>query len=964
MNKVAHISTKRSFLQLLFISILLIPGQLLAQDQIAVALNFLNDHSASLQLSEDDFASPLITSNYTDLNTGTTHLYLRQQHNGIGILFADLTFAINAENEVSHMSGKFISELRSRVNTSEPTFSPKQALLYGIKAIGAEFSGSISVVEDKGGPAKEMVFSGEGYSLEEVPVKLMYYPQAEGDIRLVYSVAIFEVSGQNWWNLFIDATNGKVLSSSNWVNHCGTENHLAHSTTCSPLPPSPPARATSEESYHVFAEVPNPDFGGRTLVSTPADPLASPFGWHDTDGVPGAEHTITRGNNAWAQEDYSGNNQVGYSPDGGEELIFDHSLDLADLPIKNQDASVTNLFFQVNSLHDILYHYGFDETAGNFQNNNYGRGGLEEDGLFADAMDPAVRNGANFATPPDGFSPRMQMGIWDAGSPVDLFTVFGHTDANGTYHAIEAAFSVPIPAEPITAPIVLANDGVEGRACSPVINAGQLNRNIAMVDLHGDCFPINQVKNVQDAGAVACIVCNDHPGMPWALESSIISSMIPTIMISKADCQVLKAKIQSLSATLQNNGAPSRDSDFDNTVIIHEYAHGLTNRLTGGPDNVDCLLNEEQMGEGWSDWLAMLLTLSPEAVESNDFNRGFASWALSQPVDGWGYRQFPYSPDLSLNDIFYGDLANASEFPGEHGVGFIWASMLWDMSTLLIKKHGFDPDWKTGTGGNNLALKLVVNGLKYQPCRPGFVDARDAILKADQELYGGENRCLIWQAFADRGLGASADQGSSENRFDGTADFNWPSDCQVILDRNLVSMNAEGRENHIEVRWQMASDAEFSDFYITRRAASESFVSWSKLINGADISGASFRTNDSTAIPGIRYTYRLYKHELNGERQLLKTDEAMLEAGDFTEMKIYPNPARNTVTIEYIGEQEGRMSLQIANIMGTTVRYEVLPEGALSTAYPVDISALADGYYFLKITTKSKSYFSKIRVEK
>ena len=33
-----------------------------------------------------------------------------------------------------------------------------------------------------------------------------------------------------------------------------------------------------------------------------------------------------------------------------------------------------------------------------------------------------------------------------------------------------------------------------------------------------------------------------------------------------------------------------------------------------------------------------------------------------------------------------------------------------------------------------MALQLVMTGLKLQPCSPGFVDGRDAILKADEQL--------------------------------------------------------------------------------------------------------------------------------------------------------------------------------------------------------------------------------------
>src|SRR5690606_27045595 len=110
-----------------------------------------------------------------------------------------------------------------------------------------------------------------------------------------------------------------------------------------------------------------------------------------------------------------------------------------------------------------------------------------------------------------------------------------------------------------------------------------------------------------------------------------------------------------------------------------------------------------------------------------------------------------------------------------HGVGSVWAVMLWDLTWALIDEYGFDADIYNGTGGNNIAMTLVVEALKLQPCSPGFVDGRDAILEADFLLYGGANQCLIWDVFARRGLGVSASQGSSGSTNDGVEAFDTPS---------------------------------------------------------------------------------------------------------------------------------------------------------------------------------------------
>ena len=72
--------------------------------------------------------------------------------------------------------------------------------------------------------------------------------------------------------------------------------------------------------------------------------------------------------------------------------------------------------------------------------------------------------------------------------------------------------------------------------------------------------------------------------------------------------------------------------------------------------------------------------------------------------------------------------------------------------------------------------------MKLQPCSPGFVDGRDAILEADAALTGGENECLIWKGFAKRGLGFGASQGlSSNSRSDGTQAFDLPPVCRADI---------------------------------------------------------------------------------------------------------------------------------------------------------------------------------------
>ena len=219
---------------------------------------------------------------------------------------------------------------------------------------------------------------------------------------------------------------------------------------------------------------------------------------------------------------------------------------------------------------------------------------------------------------------------------------------------------------------------------------------------------------------------------------------------------------------------PDRDGDVDNGIIIHEHGHGISIRITGGPGNSSCLNNQEQGGEGWSDYFALMLTQDwSTATVNTGFNspRGVGTYALNEPPTGVGIRPTRYGTNFADNPSTYASL------PGQvapHGVGYVWCTMLWEMTWELINEIGtIDPNiynWN-GTGGNVRALRLVMEGLRLQPCSPGFVDARNAILRADTTLFGGIYYCPIMRAFARRGLGVNANQGSSNNKNDGTPDF-------------------------------------------------------------------------------------------------------------------------------------------------------------------------------------------------
>ncbi|KAF6756916.1 Fungalysin metallopeptidase-domain-containing protein [Ephemerocybe angulata] len=195
---------------------------------------------------------------------------------------------------------------------------------------------------------------------------------------------------------------------------------------------------------------------------------------------------------------------------------------------------------------------------------------------------------------------------------------------------------------------------------------------------------------------------------------------------------------------LWNPVSPSRDGALANDILVHEMAHGITNRLTGG-GSADCLLYFEAQGLGEGCW-----TEQKSAV--------IKDWAIGGYVTNstGGLRSKPYSTNSTTNPLRY---SSAGDYWDVHDIGEVWANMLHNVYAALVTKYGWSATAMTdatGPEGNIVYMHLFIDALSLQPCNPDFVQARDAWIQADVNRYKGANRCLLWKAFASRGLGLSA----------------------------------------------------------------------------------------------------------------------------------------------------------------------------------------------------------------
>jgi hypothetical protein len=182
------------------------------------------------------------------------------------------------------------------------------------------------------------------------------------------------------------------------------------------------------------------------------------------------------------------------------------------------------------------------------------------------------------------------------------------------------------------------------------------------------------------------------------------------------------------------------DSSYDAGVILHEYTHGVSTRLTGTDTSIG--LRSAQgggMGEGWSDFFA--ISFLDDGASPLDSPHPAGSYVTVQPARG--VRAYPYTTRFDLNPLTFGDMAYYTEV---HAQGTVWSTTLWDMRQLMVQRYGFEV-------GRRTAEQLVIDGLKVTPIAPTFLQARDAIVMADQTSNDGANQDLIWRAFAGRGMG-------------------------------------------------------------------------------------------------------------------------------------------------------------------------------------------------------------------
>ncbi|REC52330.1 MULTISPECIES: T9SS-dependent M36 family metallopeptidase [Chryseobacterium] len=714
-------------------------------------------------------------------------------------------------------------------------------------ALGKVLIKDEKIISEKNDFKKEIVIGNQGSSKERIPEETLkqnlnlqeilrteYLPDVYFDknnvLVLAKEIFVSDKKSSDVWHVIADASTGEILTKDNLTVSCnfdhsesGEENSYSEpvkfTTESSDSQKTTSLLVPSNASYNVFPlPVEAPSFGSRSVVNNPWDLTASPEGWHSTGT---ASYTNTRGNNVYAYSDQANANTPGYSPDGGASRNFDFTYAEGRYinPFTHKDAAITNLFYLNNKIHDVFYKFGFTESARNFQTNNFGNGGISGDAVNAEAFDGSGLNNANFnsgyETVISGttylLAPRMQMYLWaraqTSADPISRYQynspstvasrpkVLTGTASFGTLlfegQSVTGDLAVSSPADACTQPA-----------------AGSLTGKIAVVT-STTCEYSLKVLNAQNAGAVGVIVYRPSTDTPATMGAGTYGDQvtIPSINMGKTEGEFLVAQVSggnTINATLINDFNGFKHSSLDNGVVVHEYGHGISNRLTGqGYSCLSSTNSTEQMGEGWSDYFALMLTTRPG--DTSSLARGMGTYVAEQATTGNGIRPAKYSPDFTVNGYTYNNTNSMTGNP--HSIGFVWSSMLWDLTWKYVEKYGYNSDVLANpNSGNARILQLVMDGLKLQACSPTFIDGRDAILQADQVKTGGVDKCMIWKAFAKRGLGTAASAGSKTVGTDQVESFTYPAECDIVL--------ATQEAGNAETKYVVFPNPTYDEFFV------------------------------------------------------------------------------------------------------------------------------------------------------
>ncbi|SDY98396.1 Fungalysin metallopeptidase (M36) [Amycolatopsis xylanica] len=395
------------------------------------AANFVRERGDLWELSPSDAAGVEVVS---VSGRGLPTVQLVQRVEGVEVFSSEVTAAIGGDNQVIALAGQFFpgateaggQRSAGPVTSAEEAISRAAHDLTGTHYEPAEFT----PLEGEDGQYRfYAVPEADSRPAFERPVRVkdVLFPLGDGQLSPGYYLELW-IKGFPAFSYVIDSVDDPdVLFRKNLSADSSFKYKVFNTGDAVLRPEDGPAPGTPHPTGRLDG------FQARTIPERVIDTegLLKGDPWLP-DGA-----TTTQGNNCFAYADLAAPQGFGdgdvvgkASAPGCFEYTYDHSKAASDP--NNLQSSLVGMFVHVNWLHDRWYEAGFDEAAGNAQQDNFGRGGSGGDPILAEGHDFSGTDNANMSTPADGASPRMQMYEFVGVSPLPSRT--SNFDALITFH--------------------------------------------------------------------------------------------------------------------------------------------------------------------------------------------------------------------------------------------------------------------------------------------------------------------------------------------------------------------------------------------------------------------------------------------------------------------------------------------------------------------------------------------------
>lgn len=376
--------------------------------QRAVA-RFMDDYRGLMLVEPDELANTHVIRHAISSISGAEHIRYCQEIGGVDIFGAELRATVDRDGDLMNISSLLLDSRRvQNFETQTPTVTAVLALIRAADDIGYSFIDQPVVAHVDSGPNQTHTFMRTSELWYPTTASLIYFPVSPTEVRIAWDVTLPDPTSYFIYRIIVDGRNASVLFRQQETCDAGAQPvsyRVYTGDSPAPLTPFPPNTQKTIQPAPINRSL-------QTLIAL--DDNASPNGWI-TDG----DNTLS-GNNVYAIVDRDFDLQDDVNTVGTPNRVFDFQLSLSDAPKDYAKASATNLFYWNNFCHDRMYQLGFDEASGNFQNENFGRGGFGSDAVLAlcqAGADVGFFDNAFFVPRTDGTPGMMAMFTWSGPNP-------------------------------------------------------------------------------------------------------------------------------------------------------------------------------------------------------------------------------------------------------------------------------------------------------------------------------------------------------------------------------------------------------------------------------------------------------------------------------------------------------------------------------------------------------------------